>query len=163
MHECCTITIGHFNHGTCHCANQHHNFTLEITHKNTRRPPPYQQLCTAQTVSYAKSGGWMGGAAALKGCDFVVHHCPCLMEAWLLLSSCCDNAKCPFYECAKRAFAHCQRRPTYRKNTHQHNKLQVSLQLPHNQVHKAPSAFKTRCLPMVWKTVSWCVYCTCNL
>lgn len=31
-------------------------------------------------------------------CDFVVHHCPCLMEAWLFLSRCCDNAKCPFYE-----------------------------------------------------------------
>lgn len=24
--------------------------------------PPYQQLCTAQTVSYAKSAGWMGGS-----------------------------------------------------------------------------------------------------
>lgn len=31
-------------------------------------------------------------------CDFVVHHCPCLMAAWLFLSRCCDNAKCPFYE-----------------------------------------------------------------
>lgn len=107
--------------------------------------------------------GW--GAATLKGCDFVVHHCPCLMEAWLLLSSCCDNAKCPFYECAKRAFAHCQHQPpnTYHKNTHQHNKLQVSLQFPHNQAHKPPLAYKTPCSPMVWKTVSWCMCCTYNL
>lgn len=43
--------------------------------------------------------GWW--ATALRGCHFVVHHCPCLMEAWLFLSSCCDNAKCPFYERAK--------------------------------------------------------------
>lgn len=46
--------------------------------------------------------GWR--AAVLRGCDFVVHHCPCLMEAWLFLSSCCDNAKCRFYERAKGAF-----------------------------------------------------------
>lgn len=135
MHECCTITIGHFNHGTCHCANQHHNFTLEITHKNTRRLPPHQQPREARTVSYAKSAGRMGGgAAAPKGCDFVVHHCPCLMEAGLLLSSCCDNAKCPFYECAKRAFAYCQRRPPkHTVNTHTDiTKHRSPSQFPHN-------------------------------
>ena len=27
MHECHTITITHFNHGTCHSANQNHNVT----------------------------------------------------------------------------------------------------------------------------------------
>lgn len=54
-----------------------------------------------EAVSYADGGaaGWM---ASLRGCDFVVHHCPCLMEAWLFLSSCCDNAKCCFHERAKR-------------------------------------------------------------
>lgn len=97
--------------------------------------------------------GW--GAAALKGCDFVVRRCPCLMEAWLLLSSCCDNAKCPVYECAKRAFAHCQRRPpTHTVKTHHHNKPQVSLQFPHKQAHKAPFTYKTQRLALVWKAVA---------
>lgn len=64
MHECCTITIGHFNHGSCHCANQHHNFTLEITHKlsNSKlsKAAVYQELYTTQAVSYAQaSADWM--------------------------------------------------------------------------------------------------------
>lgn len=102
MHECCTITIGHFNHGTCHCANQHHNFTLEITQEKLSWAAVYQEVCTARgfglgrgAVRYAEGlcpAGWP------LCCDFVVHHCPCLMEAWLFLSRCCDNAKCPFYE-----------------------------------------------------------------
>lgn len=97
MHECCTITISHFNHGSCHCANQHHNFTLEITQKNSLILP-----CTKLYTTGRKLLGLGRVVGGLRGCNFVVHHCPCLMEAWLFLSSCCDNAKCCFYECAKR-------------------------------------------------------------
>lgn len=70
--------------------------------------------CIQQAESYSDWGGW--GVGGLRGCNFVVHHCPCLMEAWLFLSSCCDNAKCCFYECAKRdptnPTAHCQHLPS---------------------------------------------------
>lgn len=117
MHECCTITIGRFNHGTCHGANQHHNFTLEITQRKTvpgrAGPAPWGSVCTAPRQYVKQRGsrrtdGQPDGRTAgrtdgqLDGrthcCDFVVHHCPCLMAAWLFLSRCCDNAKCPFYE-----------------------------------------------------------------
>lgn len=111
MHECCTITISHFNHGSCHCANQHHNFTLEITQKNS-----LILLCTKLYTTGRKLLGLGRVVGGLRGCNFVVHHCPCLMEAWLFLSSCCDNAKCCFYECAKRdptnPTAHCQHLPS---------------------------------------------------
>lgn len=56
-------------------------------------------------------------AAMARGCDFVLHHCPCLMDAWLFLSSCCDNVKCCIYERAKRVFPYCQH-PL--KHTHVH-------------------------------------------
>lgn len=68
MHECCTITISHFNHGSCHCANQHHNFTLEITLKSLSHGAVYQELYTTQAVSYAEgAAGWMA-ATVLRGC-----------------------------------------------------------------------------------------------
>lgn len=117
MHECCTITIGRFNHGTCHGANQHHNFTLEITQRKTvpgRAGPAgaigecVHSAAAGSTLSREGPAGRTDGQPAGRTagqpdgrthcCDFVVHRCPCLMAPWLFLSRCCDNAKCPFYE-----------------------------------------------------------------
>lgn len=60
---------------------------------------------------------WLHGGPLC--CDFLVHHCPCLMEAWLFLSSCCDSAKCPFYE-HEGCSPHCQHTHTHTNPNPQH-------------------------------------------
>lgn len=107
------------------------------SHWKSLRKNSHGLLCTRKCVQHVGLGGVGGAVRYAEGlcpagwplcCDFVVHHCPCLMEAWLFLSRCCDNAKCPFYEHGFCPPLYCQHLspPT------------PPPQAPHTNTHKQP-------------------------